>query len=301
VVNHLFQLSTAGKSGDLGAKPGGEAGARPSKLGRTGGGLSYDNGGDGNEGTGSRSSGDWRKESAGRGRRKRRGGSPNQDESPDKRRGSGDRNSEEDSREERRHQTTPAQTRLEDRGGKKEDFRSAEENHGGDQQGDDTKAGLSTGRPASGPRGVGGNPGSGKRHSYGGCPGKRGACVTGETATDGGHSRERHQGTVSKEAAPAPGVSGQESRGGITSEKGGKATVGAVGNRRKEEGREEKPGGSDQRGAAPWCGATEGTQSQGGSTNGAQSHGGAKMPYAQKLKEEVHETVASSRQTRGAG
>jgi hypothetical protein len=222
-------------------------------------------------GTGCRSSGDWRKQNAGRGRRKRRGGSPNQDESPDKRRGSGDRNSEEDSREERRHQTTQARTRLEDRGGKKEDFRSAEENHGGDQQGDDTKAGLSTGRPASGPRGVGGNPGSGKRHSYGGCPGKRGACVAGETATDGGHSRERHQGTVSKEAGPAPRGSGQGSRGGTTSEKGGKATVGAVGNRRKEEGREEKPGGSDQRGAAPCGGATEGTQSQGGSTNGAQS------------------------------
>jgi hypothetical protein len=54
-----------GKSGDRGAKLGGEAGVRPSKLGRTGGGLSYDNGGDGNGGTGSRSSGDYRKESAG--------------------------------------------------------------------------------------------------------------------------------------------------------------------------------------------------------------------------------------------
>jgi hypothetical protein len=160
---------------------------------------------------------------------------------------------------------------MEDRGGKKEDLRSAEEDHGGDQQGDDGKAGLSTGRPASGPRDAGGNAGGGKRHAYGGCPGKRGACVAGETAADGGHSRERHEGTVSKEAGPAPGGPGQGSRGGTTSEKGGAATVGAMGNRWKEEGRKEKPWRSDQ--------------------------GGAKMTYAQRLKarvEEVHETVVAA-------
>jgi hypothetical protein len=242
------------KSGDLGATLGGEAGVRPSKLGRTGGGLSYDNGGDGNGGTGgtgSRSSGDYRKESAGRDRRKRRGGSSNQDESPDKRSGSGDRNSEENRREERRHQTTPARTRLEDRGGKKEDLRSAEENHGGYQQGDDGKAGLSTGRPASGPRGAGGNPGGGKRHAYGGCPGKRGACVTGETATDGGHSRERHEGTVSKEAGPSLGGSGQGSqreRGHSHRRSSGKPSERR---RARRKTREVRPRGRSTRGAQP--------------------------------------------------
>jgi hypothetical protein len=90
-----------GKSGDLGAKPEREAGARPNKLGRTGSGLNHDSGGDGNGGTGSRSSGDRRKESAGRGGRKRRGGGPNQDESPDKRSGSRGRDPEEDRGKER--------------------------------------------------------------------------------------------------------------------------------------------------------------------------------------------------------
>jgi hypothetical protein len=276
------QGSRSGKSGDLGAKPGREAGARPNKLGRTGSGLNHDSGGDGNGGTGSRNSGYWRKESAGRGGRKRRGGGPNQDESPDQRSGSRGRDPEENRGKERRHQATPARTRLEDRGGKKEDLHSAEENHRGHQQGNDGEADLSTGRPASGPRSAGRNPGGGKRHAYGGRPGKRGACVAGETAADGGHSREKHERTVSEEAGPATRGSGQGSWGGTTSEEGGPATNGAVGNRREKEGREENPGRSDQGGAATGGpnrgGAAPGGTDQGGKASGGGCQGGTDQP-----------------------
>jgi hypothetical protein len=106
------------------------------------------------------------------------------------------------------------------------------------------------------------NPGGGKRHAYGGCPGKRGACVAGETA---------------EEAGPATGGSGQGSRGGTTSEKGGPATDGAVGNRRKEEGREETPGRSDQgganRGGAAPGGTDQGAKPQVGPARGARPMG----------------------------
>jgi hypothetical protein len=156
---------------------------------------------------------------------------------------------------------------LEDRGGKKEDLHSAEENHRGHQQGNDGEADLSTGRPVPGPRSAGRNPRGGKRHAYGGGPGKRGACVAGETAADGGHSRERHERTVSEEAGPATRGSGQGSWGGATSEEGGPATDGAVGNRREKEGREENPGRSDQGGAATG-GPNRGDAAPGGTDQG---------------------------------
>jgi hypothetical protein len=139
----------------------------------------------------------------------------------------------------------------------------------GHQQGNDGEADLSTGRPASGPRSAGRNPGGGKRHAHGGRPGKRGACVAGETAADGGHSRERHERTVSEEAGPATRGSGQGSWGGATSEEGGPATDGAMGNRRENEGREENPGRSDQ------GGPTEGAQSKGAAPGGTDQGGKA--------------------------
>jgi hypothetical protein len=68
-----------------------------------------------------------------------------------------------------------------------------------------------------------------------------------------------------------------ENLGKEASEKGGTATVGAVGNRRKEEGREEKPGRSDQGVAAPG-GPKRGGKAPGGGcqdapTKGAQPQG----------------------------
>jgi hypothetical protein len=289
-----------GKSGGLGAKPGREAGARPNKLGRTGSGLNHDSGGDGHGGTSSRSSGDRRKESAGRGGRKRRGGGPNQDESPDKRGGSRGRDPEENRGKERRHQATPARTRLEDRGGKKENLHSAEENHRGHQQGNDGEADLSTGRPASGPRSAGRNPGGGKRHAYGGRPGKSVLQVRLQRmeATAGRDTRgpsQKKLDQLREDLAKEAGVEPPARKGAQPPTEQSK-TVGKKKGAKKTQGGQTKGArqqGGPTEGAQPQGGRqgapSKGAQPQGGSTNGAQSQGGQKARV-----EEVHETVVAA-------
>jgi hypothetical protein len=139
------------------------------------------------------------------------------------------------------------------------------------------KAGLSTGRPASGPRGAGGNPGGGKRHAYGGCPGKRGACVTGEIATDGGHSRERHERSWTRAGS---GQGSQRERGHSHRRSSGKPSERRRARRKTREvrprdrsTRRAQPRGQIPRWGLPGCtdqrGAASGARPMGRSPKGA--------------------------------